>query len=313
MSSSQSEAWPSLPLEEWLDTYRTLHMWAQIIGKVRLNSTVLLNHWWNITLYVTARGLTTSPIPYGRRIFQIDFDFIDHKLIIETSEGARRSIDLAPMSVADFYQASMATLRSLDIEVAIWTTPVEVDERIPFEQDYKHASYDPESAQRFWKILVQADRVFKIFRARYIGKASPVHLFWGSMDLAVTRFSGRTAPKHPGAPNVARSVMIEAYSHEVSSCGFWPGGDPAPYPLFYSYAYPEPQGMRDWPLQPQEARYDDGAGEFVLPYEAVRTSQAPDEMLLTFLQSSYVAAATLGKWDRATLERAGFQHAIRAG
>ena len=304
ISSADTEAWPSLPLNEWRDTYATLHMWTQVIGKIRLALSPKTNHWWHTTLYVTSRGLTTSPMPCGTRIFQIDFDFIDHLLRIETSDGNEASLTLAPGSVAEFYRDTMAALQSLGIAVNIWTTPVEVEDRTPFEQDRHHVAYDPEYAGRVWRVLLQTDRVFKDFRSRFIGKVSPVHFFWGAFDLAVTRFSGRRAPEHPGAPNVARFVQLEAYSHEVSSCGFWPGGGIVDMPVFYAYAYPEPAGFRDYPIQPSEAFYSKEMREFFLPYDAVRTAQSPDRMLLAFLQSSYEAAANLAKWDRAGLERA---------
>ena len=298
-----AEVWPSLPLEAWQDTYATLHMWTQIVGKIRLALAPLVNHWWQVPLYVTARGLTTSPIPYETRAFQIDFDFIDHELRIETSEGNRRQIALAPHTVADFYQETMAALRSLGIDVTIWTAPVEVPNPIPFEQDTTHAAYDAAQAQRFWRVLVQAERVLTTFRAPFLGKVSPVHFFWGSFDLAVTRFSGRTAPPHTGGPGMAEWVAREAYSHEVSSAGFWPGAGLG-YPAFYSYAYPVPEGFADAAISPPQAFYSKDMGEFLLPYEAVRTALSPDEMLLAFLQSAYEAAADLGHWDRAALERA---------
>ncbi len=298
----KEDIWPSLPLEAWQDTCVTLHMWSQIIGKIRTKLTPMMNHWWQVPLYVTSRGLTTSPIPNKDRILQFDFDFIDHEMHIVTDRGDTHSIELKPRSVADFYHATMVALRSLDIEVSIWTTPVEVPERIPFEQDVKHSAYDPEYAQRHWRVLLQVDRVLREFRSRFIGKSSPVHFFWGSFDLAVTRFSGRRAPDHPGVPNVARSVMLEAYSHEVSSCGFWPGiglGEPA----FSAYAYPEPEGFKEYPVQPEEAYYNTDWRVFILPYEAVRSAASPDDKLLIFLQSTYEAAANLGKWDRVLLER----------
>jgi hypothetical protein len=263
----------------------------------------MTNHYWQVALYVTSRGLSTSPIPYGPRIFQIDFDFLDHEMLITTDAGAVRSLALAPRAVADFYVETMDALRSLGIDVRIWTTPVEIPDRTPFEQDRQHAAYDPEYAQRFWRILVQADRVLKEFRSRFLGKVSPVHFFWGSCDLAVTRFSGRPAPAHPGGPNVARFVMVEAYSHEVSSCGFWPGaglGEPA----FYAYAYPEPPGFPQYAIQPAEAYYHPDIHEFILPYDAVRTAASPDEALLAFCQSTYEAAAVLAHWHRPALERA---------
>jgi hypothetical protein len=302
--SSGKDPWPSLPLNKWRDTYATLHMWTQIVGKIRLGLAPMINHWWQTTLYVTPRGLTTSPMPYGTRAVQMDFDFLDHKLFIETSDGDRRTVPLAPRSVAEFYEDTMAALRSLNTPMTIWTTPVEVEDRTPFEQDRHHAAYDPEYTGRFCRLLVQTDRVLKEFRSRFIGKVSPVHFFWGAFDMAVTRFSGRTAPMHPGAPNIARFVAVEAYSHEVSSCGFWPGGGPIDRPVFYAYAYPEPEGFKDYPIKPKEAFYSEEMREFLLPYDAVRTATSPDEMLLTFLQSTYEAAANLGKWDRAPLERA---------
>jgi len=302
--STGPDAWPGLPLNKWRDTYATLHMWTQIVGKIRLALTPMINHWWHTTLYVTTRGLTTSPMPYGTRAVQIDFDFLDHKLRIETSDGDRRTVPLAPLSVAEFYEDTMAALRSLGIPITIWTTPVEVEDRTPFEQDRHHAAYDPEYAEQLRRILVQTDRVLKQFRSPFIGKVSPVHFFWGAFDMAVTRFSGRTAPIHPGAPNVARFVAVEAYSHEVSSCGFWPGGGPIDRPVFYAYAYPEPEGFGGYPVQPKEAFYSKEMREFLLPYDAVRTATSPDQMLQAFLQSTYDAAANLGKWDRAALERA---------
>jgi Family of unknown function (DUF5996) len=298
-----SKLWPELPLTEWKDTYETLHMGTQIVGKIRLKLTPTQNHWWNCTLYVTPRGLTTSAIPYKGRDFRIDFDFIAHQLVIETADGSTKTIALRPRSVADFYEETMSALASLGLLVTIWTTPVEVQDRIPFEKDQKHAAYDPEHADRLRRILVQANRVLLEFRSRFTGKVSPVHFFWGGFDLAVTRFSGRTAPEHPGAPNCARFVMVEAYSHEVSSCGFWPGGAPVNEPVFYAYAYPEPQGFKDYPIQPQEAFYHKEMREFVLPYDVVCAAKSPDEVLLSFLQSSYEAAATSANWDRRALER----------
>jgi hypothetical protein len=299
-----TDLWPALPLAEWKDTYETLHMWTQIVGKIKLALAPPMNHWWNVTLYVTPRGLTTSAIPYNGRLFKIDFDFIAHLLIIETTDGSTKTISLRPRSVAEFYQETMAALGSLGMPVAIWTTPVEVPDPIPFEKDQKHAAYDPEYAQRVWRILAQASRVFTEFRSRFIGKVSPVHFFWGAFDLAVTRFSGRTAHSHPGAPNIGHFVAVEAYSHEVSSCGFWPGGGgPVDEPAFYAYAYPEPQGFRDYPIRPAEGFYHTGMGEFLLPYDVIRTAKSPDQVLLSFLQSTYEAAATCAKWDRRALER----------
>lgn len=296
--------WPSLPLAAWQETYSTLHMWTQIVGKIRLALAPKLNHWWQSTLYVTPRGLTTSSIPYETRSFQISFNFLDHQLQIETSDGITKRIALAPRSVADFYQNVMFALSEIGIEVRIWTMPQEVAEPILFEQDERHRTYDPEYAQRFWQILVQVDRVMTEFRSRFIGKSSPVHFFWGSFDLAVTRFSGRRAPEHPGGvPNMADWVTREAYSHEVSSCGFWPGGGSVKEPVFYAYAYPAPEGFQDYRVQPKEAFYSLQMQEFILPYEAVRQAEDPDAMLFAFLQSTYEAAANLGHWERAALER----------
>ncbi len=295
--------WPELPLAEWKDTLATLHMWTQIVGKIRLALTPLENHWWNVPLYVTPRGLTTSAIPYGDRLFQINFDFISHLLLMETTDGSVKTFALRPCSVAEFYKEMMTALGSLGMPVTIWTTPVEVQDRTPFEEDQKHAAYDPEYAQRVWRILVQSDRVLTKFRSRFIGKVSPIHFFWGAFDMAVTRFSGRPAPKHPGVPNCGLFVMQEAYSHELSSCGFWPGGGLVDEPAFYAYAYPEPQGFKDYPIQPPKAFYHSGISEFLLPYNVVRTSDSPDEVLLSFLQSTYEAAATCAKWDRRALER----------
>jgi hypothetical protein len=295
--------WPALPLTEWKDTYSTLHMWTQIVGKIRLALTPLVNHWWNVPLYVAPRGLSTSAIPYNDRFFQITFDFISHLLLIETTDGSTKTIALRSRSVAEFYQEMMAALNSLGLPVTIWTTPVEVADRTPFEKDQKHSTYDPEYAQRVWRILAQTSRVLTEFRSRFIGKVSPVHFFWGAFDLAVTRFSGRTAPSHPGVPNCGLFVMVEAYSHEVSSCGFWPGGGLIDEPAFYAYAYPEPQGFKEYPIQPPEAFYHREISEFLLPYDVVRSAKSPDEVLLSFLQSTYEAEAMCAKWDRAGLER----------
>ncbi|OPY64212.1 MAG: hypothetical protein A4E57_03633 [Syntrophorhabdaceae bacterium PtaU1.Bin034] len=297
--------WPSLPLKDWQDTYATLQLFTQIVGKVRLKQAPLINHWWQVPLYVTPRGLTTSAIPHGERTFEVQFDFIDHRLIVHASgeENASRSFALAPYSVAEFYGQFMDTLRSLGLQVRIWPVPVEVETRIPFDQDRTHAAYDPEYANRLWRILVQSERVFQLFRSRFIGKCSPVHFFWGAFDLAVTRFSGRRAPDHPPAPYVAHYVVLEAYSHEVSSCGFWPGGGVIEEPAYYSYAYPEPEGFRDYVVRPESAYYSSEMGEFILPYDAVRLAEEPDKMLLAFLQSTYVAAAETGLWDRTNLER----------
>jgi hypothetical protein len=292
---------PELPYDSWKDTLATLHMWTQMVGKIRLSLSPLVNHWWNVPLYVTSRGLTTSPMPYGSRTLEICFDFIDHKLIIETSDGEIRELALKPQSVADFYQLLMKTLSQLGMPVSIWTRPCEQPEEltIPFEKDTVHKSYDAEAAHKFWEILVWADSVFKEFRASFVGKASPAHFFWGSFDLAVTRFSGRRAPDRPGADFITR----EAYSHEVSSAGFWPGGGDIKGPAFYSYAAPEPAGFAERKVNPSAAYYHPVMKEFVLMYENVRTAESPNAELLAFLQSTYEAAADLGHWDRDALER----------
>ncbi len=303
-NASQFETWPGLPLQAWSETYATLHMWTQIVGKIRLIQSPWANHSWSVTLYVTARGLTTSPIPYGRRTFQIDFDFIGHHLTVQTSDGGVGRVALEPQPVSAFYARLMEAMEKLGLQVRICKVPNEVADPIPFDSDEIHWAYDPGYANRFWRILVQADRVFKEFRARFIGKCSPVHFFWGGPDLAVTRFSGRKAPEHPGGiPHLPDWVTREAYSHEVSSCGFWPGGGPVPYPAFYSYAYPQPAGFSTARVQPGEAFYSSDLREFILPYDIVRNAKAPDDMLLEFLQSTYEAAADLGKWDRIALER----------
>jgi hypothetical protein len=295
--------WPALPLEAWKDTSATLHMWMQIVGKIRLSQSPWVNHSWHVTLYVTPRGLTTSPIPDGPRSVEIAFDFIDHQLAIVTSDGAAGRVPLEPQSVAAFYGRLMKELERLGVHVGIHTKPNEVEEAIPFDRDEVHRAYDPEYAHRFGRVLVQADRVLKTFRARFIGKCSPVHFFWGGPDLAVTRFSGRTAPRHPGGvPNLPDRVAREAYSHEVSSCGFWWGGGPIAYPAFYAYAYPEPGGFAAAAIRPEGAFYSTDLKEFVLPYEAVRTSDSPDDALLAFLQTTYEAAADLAGWDRRALE-----------
>lgn len=300
----RSDTWPELPLEAWKDTYATLHLWTQIVGKVRLVQTPWINHSWHVTLYVTPRGLTTSPIPHGMRQFAIDFDFIDHRLIVETSDGGKGGFALRPMTVAAFYRTLMAELEKLGLAVAIVRRPNEIPDAIPFDRDETHGSYDAEYVNRFWRILVQSECVFRAFRARFIGKASPIHLFWGGLDLAVTRFSGRLAPEHPGGiPALPDAITREAYSHEVSSAGFWPGGGPVPQPVFYSYAYPEPKGFAEAKVVPAQAFYSADLREFLLPYDAVRTSASPDETLLAFLQATYEAAADRAGWDRAALER----------
>jgi hypothetical protein len=303
MSRAPEALWPELPTTAWRETCDTLHLWTQIIGKIRLARAPWLNHSWHVTLYVTARGLTTSPIPDGTRSFQIDFDFIDHHLRISTSDGATRQLALAGQSVASFYAAVMADLAELGIRIAIDETPNELPEPIRFSADRKHASYDPSAVRRLFRILVNADRVFKQFRTGFLGKASPVHFFWGSFDLAATRFSGRRAPRHPGGvPNLSDAVICEAYSHEESSAGFWPGSGAINYPAFYSYAYPEPPGFRTTPVRPDAAFFSEALGEFILPYDAVRTAAAPEQALLEFLQSTYEAAANAAKWDRDALE-----------
>lgn len=303
MNDVAQVAWPELPLAAWRDTCETLHLWTQVVGKIRYTRSPWLNHSWHVTLYVTTRGLTTSPIPDGTRIFQIDFDFIDHALRISTSDGAERQFALAGHSVASFYASVMAALAELGIHLIIDELPNELPDPIRFSQDSQHATYDADAVRRFFQALVNADRVFKQFRTGFIGKASPVHFFWGSFDLAVTRFSGRRAPLHPGGvPYLPDDVVREAYSHEVSSAGFWPGGGAIDYPAFYSYAYPAPDGFASARVQPDAAFFSGDLGEFILPYDAVRTAPSPDDALLQFLQTTYEAAADGAKWDRAALE-----------
>jgi len=303
MSGTDQVAWPDLPLAAWRDTCATLQLFTQIVGKIRLVRSPWLNHSWHTALYVSARGLSTSPIPDGSRQFEIEFDLIDGILRISTSDGAQRQLALAGQSVASFYAATMATLAETGIHVTIDQLPNEVPDPIRFSQDHAHASYDGDAARRFFQILVNVDRVFKRFRTGFVGKASPVHFFWGSFDLAVTRFSGRRAPRHPGGvPHLADAVATEAYSHEVSSAGFWPGGGAIDYPAFYSYAYPEPAGFRATRVRPDAAFFSESLGEFILPYDAVRTSADPDATLLEFLQSTYEAAAVAATWDRDALE-----------
>ena len=296
--------WPTLsPLHAWQDTCTTLHMWTQVVGKIRLALGPKINHWWGTALYTTTRGLTTSPIADGSRSFAIDFDFVDHVLRITSSDGTGRSFSLRPMPVAEFFRKTTAALRELGIEVEIFTRPVEVTEAIPFEADNRHKSYDAEAVHRFWRALVQVERILTQFRTRFMGKVSPVHFFWGGFDLAVTRFSGRTAPRHRGGvPNCADWVMEEAYSHEVSSAGFWPGTGVGEA-CFYAYAYPAPAGFDTYPVQPAAATFHQTLGEFILPYEAIRTADDPDRSLLAFLQTTYEAAAVLANWDRRALER----------
>jgi hypothetical protein len=290
-------AWPSLSYAAWKDTYATLLLWTQIVGKIRLVQTPWVNHSWHVVYYVTARGLSTSPIRHGERVFQIDFDFVDHQLVILTGEGERRTLRREPRTVADVYQALMTQLAGLDLRVAINTTPNEQEEAIPFEKDRKHRSYDPDAVRRFFAALLQADRLLKQFRAGFNGKCSPVHFFWGGFDLAVTRFSGRPAPEHPGGvPHLPDRVAREAYSHEVSSCGFWPGNELLPEAAFYAYAYPEPGGFRDAAIAPP-GYYHAELREFILPYDIVREAPSPDGVVLDFLQRTYEAAAVLGRWD----------------
>src|SRR5213082_702906 len=280
-------------------------MWTQIVGKIRMTLSPWTNHSWHVTFYVTSRGLTTSPIPHGASTFEINFDFIDHLVRIDTSDGERRTIELKPRSVADFYRTVMKTLDELHLPVTINKMPNEIQDPIPFDEDEEHRSYDREYANRFWRVLVQTDRVFKAFRSRFCGKCSPVHFFWGSFDLAVTRFSGRPAPPHPGGvPHLADAIAREAYSQEVSCLGFWPGGGPVPMPIFYSYAYPEPSGFTEATVRPDAASYNPQLHEFILPYDAVRTADSPDDVLLDFAQSTYDAASVLGKWDRDALTEA---------
>jgi hypothetical protein len=295
-----NNAWPALPLAEWEDTYHTLHMWTQIVGKIRMKCTPHLNHWWEVPLYVCSCGLTTSAMPHGNKLFEMTFDFIDHVLRIEASDGEQRSLALEPRSVAEFYEDVMTTLDEMGLPVQINPKPQEVPDPIEFADDTVHASYDAAAANRFWRVLVQSDRVLQMFRSRFIGKSSPVHFFWGSFDLALTRFSGRPAPPRAGADAVTR----DAYSHEVSSVGWWPGGGAMQEPCYYAYAAPEPAGYKEAVARPAAARYDATMSEFLLPYEAVRTAADPDAALLDFAQSTYEAAADLGKWDRAALERA---------
>jgi hypothetical protein len=298
--TNHPECWPALPLESWRETYATLHMWTQIVGKIRMRLTPLVNHWWNVPLYVTTRGLTTSRVPYGDRSFELWFDFVRHQLVLETSDGVTRKLPLEAMAVAEFYLRCMELLGSAGIEVKIWTMPVEIPDPIPFEKDLVHHSYDREPVEKLWRILMSVDGVFQVFRSRFIGKSSPVHFFWGSFDLAVTRFSGRRAPERQEADGVTR----EAYSHEVSSVGFWPGSGTIAGPAFYSYAAPEPKGFRETKVKPDAARYDDGLGEFLVMYDDIRTAGEPAEALLAFCQSTYEAGANAGGWDREAVERA---------
>lgn len=314
--TDKTDRWPALPYAQWKDTAETLQLWTQIAGKIRLAKTPWLNHSWHVTLYVSPRGLTTGPIPDGLGSFSLEFDFIDHALLIETSDGQARQVMLRPVSVAQFYDEVMTALRELGIAVAIKATPNEVPNPLPFALDTTHKSYDADAAQRFWRVLGTANHVLWEFRSSFLGKASPVHFFWGSFDLAVTRFSGRTAPRHPGGvPALPDDVAREAYSHEVSSAGFWPGGGLSPYTeaAFYSYAYPAPEGFAQAKVRPAAAFWHKDLGEFLLPYEAVRTAPDPDAALMAFLVSTYEAAAELGKWDRKALEcQAGRPGVVRS-
>ncbi len=303
-TAAQSTAWPSLPLSAWAETCQALHLWTQVVGKVRCAQCLWMNHSWHVALYVTARGLTTSPIPHGTRTFQLDFDFIAHRLMVQSSDGGVGGFTLQPLSAAAFYRQLMHELDTLGLHVDIYRCSNEIPEPVYFDRDETPRPYDREYAKRYWQVLVQADRVLKMFRARFLGKCSPVHYFWGAPDLAVTRFSGRTAPPHPGGiPHLPDWITRDAYSHEVSSAGFWAGGGPVPDAAFYAYAYPEPAGFAEATVRPAAAYYHPELREFVLPYDAVRTAADPDAMLLAFLQSTYVAAANLGHWDRASLER----------
>ncbi|WP_114560855.1 DUF5996 family protein [Desertihabitans aurantiacus] len=299
--TTTSPTWPALRVEDWTATRDTLHMWTQVVGKIRMAHAPLLNHWWQVTLYVNPRGLTTGSIAAGERLVDLELDFVDHQLRIRTSDGGTRSVRLEPKSVARFHAETLQALRELGVEAEISALPNEVHPAIPFAEDHEHASYDPDAVQAFWRQLVQADRLINEFRSHFVGKVSPVHFFWGSFDLACTRFSGRPAPEHPGgAPNCGDWVMVEGYSRELSSCGFWPGGGEEG--AFYAYAYPEPAGFAEHPVRPEAAYYDSALRQFLLPYEAVRTSADPDRTVLDFLQSTYEAAADHGGWDRVSLE-----------
>ncbi len=304
MTTTHPTSWPALPFSEWQATRDTLQLWTQVVGKIRLALAPMENHWWQVPLYVSARGLTTSPMPYEGRAVEMIFDFVDQALRIETSDGRAARVGLEPRTVADFYSAVMEALRGLGVEVRIWTRPVELPEVIPFEKDTTHADYDADAARRCWEVLVQADRVFRRFRGQFLGKCSPVHFFWGSFDLACTRFSGERAPEHPGGfPNLADWVTREAYSHACISAGWWPGGGAVDDAAFYAYAYPEPDGCAVAQVRPAAAYYHPEMHEWILPYEAVRSAADPDADLMAFLQSTYEAAANLARWDRKALER----------
>jgi len=302
-NAPESPDWPALPLEAWRATRDTLHMWTQIVGKLRLALSTPLNHWWHVPLYLTARGLTTSPIPCGTHELQVDFDFHEHELVIGMTDGRRAVLDLPGQSVASFYRDVMATLEGLDVEGRIWPVPVEVPDPIPFQRDDVHATYDPEHAHRFFRALLAAGRALERERSGFVGKSSPVQFFWGSFDLALSLYSGRRAPDHPGIPGMPLGILREAYSHEEAAFGFWPGDARFPEPIFYAYAYPEPPGYRDAPVRPEGAVWNGALGEFLLPYERVRRAARPAEAVAAFLDSAYEAAAELGRWDRAALER----------
>ena len=302
ISASRSEDWPELPWAEWHDTAATLHLWFQVIGKIKLALAIPMNHWWHCTFNLTCRGLTTSPMPYGNRMLQIDFDLMNHRLLFQTSDGLEEYLTLTPMTVADFYARVMERMNRLNMPVVIDVLPSEIPNPIPFDEDRVHSSYDAPYVTRFWRALLRIDHVFKVFRTGFVGKVSPVHFFWGGFDLAVTRFSGRRAPLHGSVPNVPDYVVQEAYSQEVSSCGFWPGAEGLPEAVFYAYAYPTPPGFKEAPVRPDAAHFYEPLQEFILPYESVRQAQNPDAYLLEFLQSTYEAAANLADWDRTALE-----------
>ncbi|HEX9126133.1 MAG TPA: DUF5996 family protein [Methylomirabilota bacterium] len=299
-AASDQDAWPSLPLAEWQATHDTLHMWLQIVGKTRLALAPKQNHWWHVPLYVSARGLTTSPVPYGTRAFEVEFDFIGHRLVVETSDGAIREMALRPQTVADFYREYMAVLAGLGITVKLWPVPVEIENAIPFLEDRTHAAYDADHAQRFFRMLLQADRITKRFQGRFLGKTSPVHVFWGAFDLACTRFNGRRTPEHDATE---WWVLRESNSHEEISVGFWPGSGTVAEPAFYAYTRPEPPGLASAAIRPAAAHYSRDLADFILPYEAVRSAPSPDDAVLEFYQSAYDAGANLAGWDRAALDR----------
>jgi hypothetical protein len=304
--SQHAESWPALPLAEWEDTRSTLQLWTQMVGKTMLALAPMQNHWWQVALGVTPRGLTTPPLPHGERTLELEFDFIDHQLVARTSDGGIRTLALEPQAVADFYRRYREMLRALDADARIWPQPIEIANAIPFDRDREHVTYDAAAAQRFWRVLVQVDRVLRVFRGRFVGKCSPVHVWWGGLDVSCTRFSGRRAPTHPGGiPTMPDRVTREAYSHECISVGWWPGGSGTPIlePAFYAYAYPEPPGCPEAVVRPAAARYDDVLHEWILPYAAVRVAADPDAAVLDFAQSTYEAAAELGGWDRGALER----------